>query len=42
VPEARDMAELKVVQLASDLSQVRVTPWHLPLQTSVLPEPGWS
>lgn len=36
------MAELKVVQLASDLSQVKVTPWHLLLQFSVLPEPGWS
>lgn len=42
MPEVRDMAELKLVQLASDLSQVKVTPWHLLLQPSVLPEPGWS
>lgn len=36
------MTELKLVQLASDLSQVKVTPWHLLPQPSVLPEPGWS
>lgn len=42
MPEVRDVAGLKVVQLASDLSQVKVTPWHLLLQFSVLPEPGWS